>query len=240
MKLKKIVKSTLILILIFILAINEPSVSVGSTAALEYSNKYGIEYLEHLYIKKEQLLKNENLRNYMYFLEEIGYYESRNTYTIINNRKYIGRFQFGISALKCTGYKHVNWVKFKNNPEIWSPKDQHLAMRRLLKINQDNLKNSILEYDGQVFGDTLRITKSGLLAASHLGGSGTYQQYNKHGKIIKKGKGVKYFLQSGGTYNPSDGNMRLSDYLYKFSGYEFDIPEENDLLTYYIKNGDTY
>jgi len=227
-------------LLVFLLMTTLGSSETTSSSNGNNSTFIASTFLEKMEMEKQKELKKENIRSYMYFLYDLGYIESRNTYTTINKRKYIGRFQFGWPALHATGYKHINWRNFEKNPDIWSPEDQMIAMRRLLSINKNNIHGILEDYSGVLLGDTLRITESGLLAACHIGGSGRYQTYKPNGKIHKKGKGLKYFLQSNGEYNPSDGSMRISDYLYMFSGYNFEIPTEEDLITYYKEFGDTY
>lgn len=240
MKVKNFLKVLFITLILFAISNTKITSSAGNPIGNTKSIEVYEEYKRTLLIEKEQELRLQNIRTYFYFLEDLGYIESRNSYTIINSRNYMGRFQFGWPALHATGYKHINWRKFRKNPNIWKPKDQVIAMNRLLTINKRNMRNVSKDYLGLSFGDTLRVTESGLLAACHLAGSGRYQTYKKNGKIHKKGRGVKYFLQSNGEYNPSDGHMRISDYMYKFSGYRFDIPEETELLTYYNEYGDTY
>lgn len=238
---RKIFLKLLLLIVIFLTIGNsKTSSSLNITNGSPVTSEFFDEYLKGLELELEEKLIKENIRTYMYFLEDLGYIESRNTYTVINKRNYMGRFQFGWPALHATGYKHMNWRKFRKNPNVWKPEDQMIAMNRLLSINKKNMKRVSGDYIGSLFGDTLRVTNSGLLAACHLAGSGRYQTYKKNGKIQKKGRGVKYFLQSNGEYNPSDGHMRISDYMYMFSGYSFDIPKEDHLLAYMEQHGDSY
>jgi len=238
---RKIFLKLLLSIVIFLTVGNsKTSSSLNITGNVNTPTLVFEQYEEERRLELAEKLRKENIRTYMHFLTDLGYIESRNSYIVINGRRYIGRFQFGWPALHTTGYKHINWRKFKKNPNIWKPEDQMIAMRRLLSINKKNMRSVLENYSGILLGDSLRVTESGLLAACHLGGSGRYQTYKSNGKIHKKGKGVKYFLQSNGEYNPSDGHMRLSDYLYMFSGYNFDIPQEEDLLTYIAENGDSY
>lgn len=80
-------------------------------------------------------------------------------------------------------------------------------MVKYMKVNRRKLKKLIDKYEGKVING-IKITESGILAASHLAGAG----------------GVKKFLRSGGKYNPADGyGTKLTHYLKKFSNYNFNL-----------------
>ncbi|MCD6345941.1 MAG: transglycosylase family protein [Bacteroidales bacterium] len=127
--------------------------------------------------------------------------ESDNNWKQYNPYGYIGKFQFGQSALKATGYGHIKFLDFMDNPSIFPEADQEKAMDSLLRFNEFLLRDYIGTYLGEEFLDSIKITRSGLLAASHLAGTNN----------------VKRFLTTNGKYNPSDHlGTRLSDYLFTF------------------------
>ncbi len=127
--------------------------------------------------------------------------ESSNNWRKYNPYGYIGKFQFGKDALDVTGYGHIAFHDFIDNPSIFPEKDQEMAMDSLLRFNAFVLKDYIDEYVGSHILDSITITKQGLLAASHLAGTGN----------------VKRFLNTNGRYNPKDQlGTSLSDYLITF------------------------
>lgn len=118
---------------------------------------------------------------------------------------YIGGFQFSKKALKDIGMDDITYQKFKKNPKIFPYEKQVEALNKLMKNNEYYLRN-YLNYIGEVING-IEITKSGLLAASHLVGQ----------------KKVKEFLASKGKKDPKDGNgVRCSTYMKEFAGYDVD------------------
>jgi len=141
------------------------------------------------------------------FLLALGYRESGNNPKIYNNKGYIGMYQFGKAALITTGYNHVTFEKFKENPSIFSKEDQLDAMIKFTRINYRTLKKYIDKYEGTVI-DGIIITKSGILAGAHIGGAG----------------GVIKYLKSNGDKNPSDiYGTSIEDYMKQFSGYDINF-----------------
>jgi hypothetical protein len=132
--------------------------------------------------------------------EDLGFKESGGDWTKYNKIGCIGTYQFRVATLECLGFKGITFNKFKTNPEIFSPELQEEALRALIRANELALKQ-FEQYIGQTIGGVL-ITRSGLLAAAHLGGIG----------------GVKKFLEN--NKNPLDSNgTSIGDYLQKFHRY---------------------
>lgn len=133
------------------------------------------------------------------FKEAIGFKESQGSYKIINSFGYLGKYQFGIDALRAIGIN--NTAAFLNNPNL-----QEIAFRVLLSKNKSELKEEIERYEGKVINGIL-ITESGILAAAHLGGAGSVRKYLKsNGKrVFKDGYGttVKTYLKKFGGYDTS-------------------------------------
>lgn len=153
---------------------------------------------------KPELAKNEIDS----FLKAMADKESTSNPKSINSRGYIGKYQFGSMALKDLGiYDEINHLKFKRNPDIFPEEEQDKAMINLLKINKRYLGNYLTKYIGKTIGG-VKLTKSGLLAGSHLVGA----------------RDVKRFLDSNGKYIPKDGNhVPVTEYIKKFGGYNITL-----------------
>jgi hypothetical protein len=78
-------------------------------------------------------------------------------------------------------------------------------MDRLLTENYKSLKRYIDKYDGKVVHG-IRITKSGILAAAHLGGAGNVSRWFRRGTKPKMGT-----------------EHAITTYMKKFSNYDLDI-----------------
>lgn len=172
-------------------------------------------------IRREQLQKYEEIKiqyqkyqQLELFLHDIAYIESRNNPLIVNSQGYIGLFQFGKQARKAVGHdyikqsdiifnKQTNKLQLKDST-IWTINEQKHAMISLMQKHELALFKYIVQTPFIFNHHT--ITKSGILAAAHLAGQGN---------VLK-------FFETHGAYNPHDSNgTYLSDYLYKFSGYNF-------------------
>ena len=139
---------------------------------------------------------------YNHFKRSLAKLESRNTWTEYNRYGFIGKYQFGKSALEATGYGHVTAIDFKANPGVFPESDQEKAMDILLRLNESVMRDCFDRYVGYTILDTIPITRAGILAAAHLAGPAN----------------VKEFLQSFGEKDSKDRmGTRISDYLYQFS-----------------------
>jgi hypothetical protein len=139
------------------------------------------------------------------FINDLGYRESGNNWLSVNKIGCFGEWQFAESTLKYLGFRKITLKKFRANPNIFPRELQTEALKALIKVNLVYLK----DYE-HFKGDSIRgiaITKSGLIAASHLGGAGSVQK----------------FLRSGGKINKKDlFGTSVSDYLKRFSSYEIE------------------
>jgi len=161
---------------------------------------------KEIIIKKAEVKKpkkNENKK----FLNAIAKSESSDP-TDINQYGYIGKYQFGKMALTDLGLDDkIDVDKFRKNPKIFPERAQDRAMVKLLKINKEYLGDYIDKYEGKIISG-VKITKSGLLAGSHLVGASD----------------VKKFLDSNGRIIPKDGNnVPVTHYIKKFGGYQISI-----------------
>ncbi|WP_293893883.1 peptidoglycan-binding protein LysM [Flavobacterium sp.] len=131
------------------------------------------------------------------FKEAVAHKESQGKYRKINSLGYMGKYQFGKETLKSIGIKDS--VGFMNNPKL-----QEKAFVALLSKNKYDLKDYIHYYDGKIV-DGVKITESGILAAAHLGGSGS----------------VKRFLNSNGEKKCKDDyGTSVKTYMKDFGGFE--------------------
>ena len=140
-----------------------------------------------------------NLRDHTSFLYNLGHYESGNRYSVVNKWGYMGRYQFHISTVEAVGIKATK-KQFLNSPSL-----QEEAMDRLLTSNYKTLRRYIRKYDGKILHGVV-VTKSGVLAAAHLGGAGNVRNW------FRKGKN---FADANGT--------QITKYMKIFSNYQLDL-----------------
>ncbi|WP_306353833.1 peptidoglycan-binding protein LysM [Flavobacterium sp. '19STA2R22 D10 B1'] len=136
-------------------------------------------------------------KSYTGFKQAVAYKESQGKYKLVNPFGYMGKYQFGMGALRAVGI--YNSTAFLN-----SPKMQEKAFKALLSRNKWELKDEIQKFEGSVING-VKITESGILAAAHLGGAGS----------------VKSFLKSKGKRKFKDGfGTSIISYMEKFGGYD--------------------
>jgi hypothetical protein len=103
-------------------------------------------------------------KSYTGFKQAIAIRESQGQYKLVNPFGYMGKYQFGMSALRSIGIKSRS--EFLNNPRL-----QEKAFKALLSINKAQLSAEIEKFEGKIING-VKITESGILAAAHLGGAG--------------------------------------------------------------------
>ena len=136
-------------------------------------------------------------KHFVGFSQAIGIKESQGQYKLVNTLGYMGKYQFGTSALRTLGIQSNS--EFLNNPML-----QEKAFIALVKINKSKLQDIIEDYRGKTI-DGVKITESGILAAAHLGGAGSVRKY----------------LESNGKKKCRDGfGTSIKSYLRQFAGYE--------------------
>jgi galactitol-specific phosphotransferase system IIB component len=168
-------------------------------AGIEISTKR--EVIDDVTTKKDEIKVKNDLHK---FLKDLAQKESSMNPKAVNRLGYIGKYQFGNMALQDLELDDkINAHKFKKNPAIFPEKMQDKAMIKLLKLNKNYLGNYIEKFVGKNVAG-VNITKSGLLAGSHLVGAGA----------------IKKFLDSNGVYIPKDANgVPVTEYIQKFGGY---------------------
>jgi hypothetical protein len=139
------------------------------------------------------------------FVNDLGSSESGNNWLSINLIGCFGEWQFEESTLNFLGYRKITLKRFKANPDIFPRELQLKALKTLIRVNLLYL----MDYE-HFIGDSINgvvITKSGMIAASHLGGAGSLQK----------------FLDSNGRVNRKDVlGTSISDYLKRFRFYDLD------------------
>ena len=136
-------------------------------------------------------------KSFVGFAQKMAYKESRGILHLVNPYGYMGKYQFGKSALRTVGI--YDYQEFLRNAE-WQDK----AFEALIARNKWELRKEIAKFSGKVING-VEITESGLVAAAHLGGAGS----------------VKKYLRSNGRNGFKDGfGTSLSSYIRKFSNYD--------------------
>jgi hypothetical protein len=138
------------------------------------------------------------------FKEALAFKESQGRYTLTNSLGYMGKYQFGRSALRAIGIHDSS--EFLNNPRL-----QEKAFKALLAKNKWELRKEIEMYEGKVINGVV-VTESGILAAAHLGGAGSVKKFFKN-------KGKRAIKDQYGT--------TLKSYMKKFGGYDTSFIQAN-------------
>lgn len=136
---------------------------------------------------------------YQAFLDELGFRESSNDYTVVNRFGYMGRYQLGTLALREIGYMDENgaWTDLAHTAGIYtrqdflnSPQVQDAAVRAYHEKTYGYIKALGLDaYVGSTYCGIL-VTESGLLAACHLVGVVGMQKGLRTGQHVYDGNHV--------------------------------------------------
>lgn len=167
---------------------------------LSPSLPYPGERIEQVRFLFEKQLKE---KEFELLIEKLGIRESGSRWWITNTIGCIGKWQFSQGTLAMLGYKNITAKKFKNDLAIFPEELQKKVLVTLFKFNEVLLKD-YMYYVGMTI-DGILITKSGMLAAAHLGGAGSVQTY---------------LVSNGGKNNHDINNTSIKNYLSEFSGYD--------------------
>lgn len=130
------------------------------------------------------------------YKEAIAHKESQGKYRKVNSLGYLGKYQFGVKTLKSIGIHNSDG--FLKNPKL-----QEKAFIALLSKNKYELKSYIKRFEGKII-DGVIITESGILAAAHLGGTGSVKRFlNTRGERKCRdeyGTSVKTYLRDFGGF----------------------------------------
>jgi hypothetical protein len=155
-----------------------------------------------------QYIEDTRYKNEMeFFIDQLGYDESRNDWTIINRIGAFGEFQFVYPTLKFLGYGHITLEKFKRNPDVFPKEMQREVVKILINYNTTSMKSWIEEYEGKIISGVV-ITKAGILASCHLGGP----------------RSVVLFLRSNGKINNRDlFGTTIKNYMFKYQKFDLTL-----------------
>jgi hypothetical protein len=135
-----------------------------------------------------------------FFRENLAQSESGGNYAAKNAEGYIGKYQFGAARLADfmrANNKQFTMTEFQGDPRL----QEEVQAWHEGDILDFVLSSGLDKYFGQTIGG-VSVTPGSLLGMAHLGGK----------------TGMKKFIESGGSYDPSDSNgTRLSDYGKKFA-----------------------
>ena len=149
-----------------------------------------------------QLQNKSSYGNFSEFLKKFAEVESNNKWDTISKSGMIGKYQIAPITLKDLGKEHIDTLSFREDPNIYPEEEQDSDILKIISRKKGALK-PYRKYIGKTLAG-IKITESGLIAASLLVGEG---------KVIE-------FLKSNGTVIPADGNGTLiTKYLLDFQKF---------------------
>jgi len=176
-----------------------------------------IRALQGLVLALQELLKKKKSSDFEKFASAIRKRESSNNYEIVNQYGYMGAYQFGMARLCDLGYtkRKEGTTGYSNSVFQWrtgyskeyflsNPDFQDRVFKQHCKDLIARIEKSFSEHLGKRVNG-IKITLSGLVAGSHLGGIG----------------GIKNFLINHYDIHDQFGTG-VSDYVKKFSGYNLE------------------
>jgi hypothetical protein len=104
------------------------------------------------------------------FLKHMANRESNNTPHIVNPYGMMGKYQFSPNTVRVLGY-NISKEEFLHNTVL-----QDSVMITYLRANNRELNTYISRYENRVYKG-VKITRSGVLAAAHLCGSGNIKRF---------------------------------------------------------------
>ena len=177
------------------------------------------------------------------FFEALGQMESGGNYEIVNDKGYLGKYQMGEPAMVDAGYYKKPSRKWNNDwsgtftgkDNVYSKEDflknpqaQENAQRIFKKQQWKSLRSSGIDKYINKENGGVKMTPSGLLGGTHLGGPG----------------GVFLYINSEGKNNAKDDyGTTVGKYIERFNGYDVSditgIPNDYNLEDYVVKPKNT-
>ncbi|MDJ0631021.1 MAG: hypothetical protein QNJ44_22370 [Rhodobacter sp.] len=165
------------------------------------------------------------------FFAALRHMESRGDYKAVNTLNFIGAYQFGEAALVDLGYVRRDGDLYDNNygggftgkngirsvqDFLNNPRVQDKAARAWMKIMWRYIEAEKLSRYAWTRVGRVTLSPSGMLAATHLLGTG----------------GLRQFIRSGGSNNIRDPyGMPILHYVEQLAGYEIPFaPEKPDVI----------
>lgn len=140
-------------------------------------------------------------------MAQIGFRESSNNYSAVNQLGYLGKYQFGAAALVDRGYiKSESYRTLGNaalaNPSSWTGKDNITSKEAFLastqiqeKVMYDQLSANYrrMQFNGRITPSDDKSTISGMLAVAHLLGPNSNWRTTGSGSDANGVGGAEYF-----------------------------------------------
>jgi hypothetical protein len=131
------------------------------------------------------------------FLAHMAKRESNNNSRVVNQFGMMGKYQFSPSTVRILGFK-VSPREFLSNSEL-----QDSVMVAYLRANHRDLKSLINRYEGRTIKG-IKITRAGVLAAAHLGGSGNVRMWfasdDPNGRTDANGTSLRHYMVEFSKY----------------------------------------
>lgn len=190
----------LIAVLIVVLSFGFSQINNSDNVLLVYSATQPLDYNVAMTDEgKKEIVPPFLGKSFNGFKEALAHSESRGNYFVVNSLGYMGKYQFGSSAMKAVGVKSKE--EFLRDPQM-----QEKAFEAILQRNKWILREYIERYSGQTIGG-VKVTESGILAAAHLGGASNVKKFlRSYGKLGFKdafGTSIRYYMKKFGGYDVS-------------------------------------
>ena len=131
------------------------------------------------------------------FMDAVAHRESGNNHLIVNQYGMMGKYQFSKTTLR-TLRRDLTPTVFLNNTYT-----QDTVMVLNLKMNNEVLNSFIIKYNGKIFKG-VKITRSGVLAAAHLGGAGSviswFRNSSQQGLVDANGTSIRSYMVTFADY----------------------------------------
>lgn len=140
-------------------------------------------------INMAAMLEEQREEAYLKLMTKMSLAESSGDWTKVNRIGAMGRYQFLRTTLQGLGID-IDTGEFRSNPNVFPPSVQDSAMIAYLKYNERILQEIMDEH----LGDTLEcgavVTRTGILAAAHLGGAGSVRRFFREGYVAQDENGT--------------------------------------------------
>ncbi len=125
------------------------------------------------------------------FMDAVAYRESKGNHRVVNQFGMMGKYQFSRTTLRLLR-KDITPTQFLQNPHV-----QDTVMLQYLRVNNTMLNPVISRYEGKTFKG-IKITRSGVLAAAHLGGVGSvlswFRNPDEAGLVDANGTSIREYM----------------------------------------------
>ncbi len=162
------------------------------------------------------------VKGFNHYFDDLGYRETGEKPNTVNQIGCFAKHQWKESTLHSLGFTWITLKEFKRDPSSFDDETQRLALKFLNLANAKMLKD-FEPYIG-TYIDGIPVTRSGLLAASHLSGVSNVRKFllTNGTYIIIEGWQIPIKTTAKKSkYNKKDMNgTSIKDYLRNFAYYE--------------------